>query len=58
MGFMMWASVPDRDKRIFVFSKTPKLVLEPTQPALQWVPRILSVGVKALGHYVGNSPPI
>jgi len=46
MGLMMWASVPDGDKRIFVFSKTPKLVVEPTQPPVQWVAGILSLGVK------------
>jgi hypothetical protein len=54
----MWASFPDNYKQIFVFSKTPKLVLEPTQPSIEWVPGILSQGVKALGHDAGNSPPI
>jgi hypothetical protein len=41
--------VPDRDK-LFLFSETFKLSLGPTQHLIQWVPRVLSVGVKIATH--------
>ena len=53
----LWASVPDRDKGVFVFSRTPKLVLEPTQPPLQWVPEILSLGLIHWAMMLANHFP-
>jgi hypothetical protein len=33
------------------------LDLEPTQPAIQWVPQVLSIGVKRSGCVADNSLP-
>ena len=41
--------VPHGDK-FFIFSETFKLALGPTQHLIQWVPRVLSVGIKITTH--------
>jgi hypothetical protein len=39
-------SVPDRGKRIFPLASVSGPALGPTQPPVQWVPWVLSPGVK------------
>jgi hypothetical protein len=39
------ASIPQR-QRIFLVASASRLALEPTQPPVQWVPGVLSPGVK------------
>jgi hypothetical protein len=39
------------------FFMSSRLVLEPTQPPIQWVPGALSPGVKRPGREDDNSPP-
>jgi hypothetical protein len=42
---------------IFLFTTAFRIALGPTQPPIQWVPRILSLGVKRLGCEADHSPP-
>jgi hypothetical protein len=49
-------SIPGRCK-IFFFSTVSTLALGPTQPPIQWVPGVLSLGVKRLGREADHSPP-
>jgi hypothetical protein len=42
---------------IFLFSTTSRTALGPTQPPIQWVPGVLSLGVKRPGCEAGRSPP-
>jgi hypothetical protein len=39
-------SIPDRGERIFPLTSVSRPALGPTQPPVQWVPRVLSPGVK------------
>jgi len=39
-----------RRHEIYLFSKTTRPPLGPTQPPIQWLPGALSLGVKQLGH--------
>jgi hypothetical protein len=42
---------------IFLFSTVTRTVLGPTQPPIQWVPVVLSLGVKRPGCKADHSPP-
>jgi hypothetical protein len=44
-----WVSIPGRGK-IFFFSTSPKSVLMPIHPSIQWVPGALSSEVKRPGR--------
>jgi hypothetical protein len=39
-------SIPSRGKRIFPLASVSRPALRPTQPPVQWVPGVLSVGLK------------
>jgi hypothetical protein len=43
--------------REFFYSTASRLVLGPTQPPIQWVPRVISRGIKRPGRESDNSPP-
>jgi hypothetical protein len=49
-------SSPGRDKN-FLFSMSSRPTLGPTQPPIQWLPRVLSRGVKRPGREADHSPP-
>jgi hypothetical protein len=40
-----------------LFSTSSRLALGPTQPPIQWVPGVLSPGVKRQGREADHSPP-
>jgi hypothetical protein len=40
------ASIPDRGERIFPLASVSRPALGPTQPSIQWVPVVLSSGLK------------
>jgi hypothetical protein len=42
---------------IFLFTTMSRLALMPTQPPIQWVPGVLSLGVKRPGREADHSPP-
>jgi hypothetical protein len=42
---------------IFVFTTASRTALGPTQPPIQWVPAVLSLGVQRLGREAEHSPP-
>jgi hypothetical protein len=42
---------------IFFFTTASRMVLGPTQPPIQWVPAVLSLGVKRPGREANYSPP-
>jgi hypothetical protein len=42
---------------IFLFTTMSRLALEPIQPPIQWVPGVLSLGVKQLRCEANHSPP-
>jgi hypothetical protein len=46
-----------RRLEIFLFTTTSRTALGPTQPHIQWLPRILSLGVKRPGREADHSPP-
>jgi hypothetical protein len=48
-------SIPGSGK-IFLFSAGSGLTLGPTQPPIQWVPRIISLGLKRPGRDGDHSP--
>jgi hypothetical protein len=50
------SSSPGRVKN-FLFSTSSRRALGPTQPPIQWVPGILSSGVKRQGREADHSPP-
>jgi hypothetical protein len=39
-----------------MFATVSRLVLESTKPPIQWVPEVLSQGVKQPGHEADHSP--
>jgi hypothetical protein len=41
----------------FLFTATSRTALRPTQPPFQWVPGVLTLGVKRLGNESDHSPP-
>jgi hypothetical protein len=42
---------------IFLFTTMSRTLLGPTQPPIQWVPGVLSLGVKQPGREGDHSPP-
>jgi hypothetical protein len=49
---------PRQGQRIFPLASVSRLALGPTQPPVQWVPGVLSPGVKARpGRDADHSPP-
>jgi hypothetical protein len=46
-----------RGMGIFLFTTVSKTALGPTQPPIQWVPAVLSLGVKRPGREADHSPP-
>jgi hypothetical protein len=42
---------------IFLFTTASRTALGPTQPPIQWVPGVLSLGVKRLGREADHSLP-
>jgi hypothetical protein len=51
-------SIPGRGKRIFPVASMSRRALGPIQSPVQWVPGVLSPGVKAgLGRDTDHSPP-
>jgi len=57
--FLLWAVQSgvalSEGSRDFFCSKTSRLALEPTQPAIQWVLGLVSPGVMQPGHQVDQS---
>jgi len=47
-------SIPGRERDFFAAAY--RLALKPIHPPIQWVPRLLSAGVKWLGREVDHSP--
>jgi hypothetical protein len=52
LGFDSW-----RGLGIFLFTTAFRTALEPTKPPIQWVPGVLSLGVKQPGREADNSLP-
>jgi hypothetical protein len=52
LGFDCWWGLG-----IFLFTTVSRTALGPTQPPIQWVPGLLSLGVKQLRHEADHSPP-
>jgi len=50
--FMSWQGLG-----IFLFTTMSRPALGPTQPLIQWVPGVISLGVKKLGCEADHSPP-
>jgi hypothetical protein len=46
-----------RGLRIFLFTTASRTALRPTQPPIQWVPGVLSMGLKRSGREADHSPP-
>jgi hypothetical protein len=42
---------------LYFYFTVSRLALGPTQPPIQWVPRVLSSGVKQPGHEADHPPP-
>jgi hypothetical protein len=42
---------------IFLFTTVSRMALGPTQPPIQWIPRVLSLGVKRPEREDDHSPP-
>jgi hypothetical protein len=51
-GFKSWQGLG-----IFPFTTASRLALGPTQPPIQWVPGVLSLGVKQQEHEADHSTP-
>jgi hypothetical protein len=43
--------------KIFLFSPVSRLALRPTQSPIQWVPRVIFLGMKQKGREADHSPP-
>jgi hypothetical protein len=52
----VWCSDPDRDNRLFFFSKTSRPAVGSTQPSSRWVPGFFT-GVNWQGREADRSPP-
>jgi hypothetical protein len=59
MGYMIGVRRFDsrRGLEIFLFSSNSRPALEPIQPPIQWVPGVLSLGVKRPGRETDHSSP-
>jgi hypothetical protein len=57
MGWMIGGFESRQGLGIFLFSIVSRPVLGPTQPPMQWVPDVLSPGVKQPGRGADYSPP-
>jgi hypothetical protein len=55
IGVLRFDSRPELE--IFLFTTVSRLALGPTQPPIQWVPEVLSLGVKRPGSEADHSPP-
>jgi hypothetical protein len=52
-----WMFDPRQGQRIFLLASAPRPALGPTQPPIQWVPGVLSLGVKhGRGVMLTNHP--
>jgi hypothetical protein len=52
------SSIPRQRQRIFLLASASRPALGTTQPPVQWVPGVLSPGVKrGLGRDADNAPP-
>jgi hypothetical protein len=49
-GCLTRGSIPSRGRDFFLFATASRPTLGPTQPPIQWVPGVLSLGVKRLGR--------
>jgi hypothetical protein len=58
MGWMIGVLVFDSQQGvvIFLFATVSRMGMGPTQPPIQWVPGLLSLGVKQLKHEADHSP--
>jgi hypothetical protein len=54
---LLQCSIPGGGLGIFLFTTASRTALGPTQPPIQWVPGILSLGVKRPGREAGYSLP-
>jgi hypothetical protein len=50
-----WVSVLDEGKHFFLFSTASRQVLGPTEAPIQWVPGVLSPGIKRPGREAEHS---
>jgi hypothetical protein len=55
MGYGSGVRVP-AGAGIFLFITASRQALGPTQPPIQWIPGVLSLGVKRPGHEADHSP--
>jgi hypothetical protein len=56
-GWMVRGSSPGRGLGIFLFTTESRPALWPTQPPIQWVPEVLSLGVKQQGREADHLVP-
>jgi len=51
MGYGLddWGFESQQELGIFLFAIASRLALGPTQPPIQWIPRVFSLGDKAAG---------
>jgi hypothetical protein len=65
VGIALGYGLDDRGSRIrfpgglgiFLYTTASRTALEPIQLPIQWVPGVLSLGVKRRGREAGHSPP-
>jgi hypothetical protein len=55
--FMSWCLCAWHELGIFVFTTASRQALGPTQPPIQWVPGVLTLGVKRPGREADHSLP-
>jgi hypothetical protein len=48
---------PRQGLGFFLLTTASRQALDPTHPPIQWVPGVLSLGVKLLGREADHSPP-
>jgi hypothetical protein len=65
VGMVLGYGMDDRDSRVifpvglgnFLLTTVFRTTLRPTQPPIQWLPEVLSLGVKRPGREADHSPP-
>jgi hypothetical protein len=57
MAQSVYRQATGRGKEIFIYSTGSRPALGPTHPPIQWVPRVLSSGIKLPGRETDHSPP-